>query len=122
MAKKATTKTKKNKTPAHTGEFAVIETGGKQYRVSVGDVITIEKLSNTEQGGKVTFDKVLLVDSGADTTIGTPYIPEAKVVGEFLKEGKGKKILVVKYKAKSRYMKRRGHRQPFSKVRITAIK
>mgnify|MGYP001586508703 FL=1 len=125
MAEKSTTKakkTKKEKLPANTGEFAVIETGGKQYRVFVGDVITIEKLPNVEQGGKVTFDKILLVDSGADTTIGTPYIPEAKVTGELIEEGKGKKILVVKYKAKSRYMKRRGHRQPFSKVKITAIK
>ena len=125
MAEKSTTKAKKakkEKLPANTGEFAVIETGGKQYRVSVGDVITIEKLSNVEKGEKATFDKVLLVDNGADTTIGTPYIPEAKVVGELIEEGKGKKILVVKYKAKSRYMKRRGHRQPFMKVKITSFK
>ncbi len=102
--------------------FAVIETGGKQYRVSEGDVITIEKLSETAKGGKVIFDKVLLVDNGDTTDIGAPYMKGISVTGEVVDEGKGKKILVVKYKAKSRYMKRRGHRQPFTKVKITGLK
>jgi large subunit ribosomal protein L21 len=102
--------------------FAVIETGGKQYRVSEGDVITIEKLSEAEKGGKVTFDKVLLVDNGDTTDLGAPYIKGVTVLGEVVEEGKGRKVLVVKYKAKSRYMKRRGHRQPFTKVKITGLK
>ncbi len=104
-------------------EFAVIETGGKQYKVSVGDVISIEKLpEDKKEGEKFTFDKVLLVDDGNNTTIGDPYIPEAKVEAEFQEEGKGKKIAVMKYKAKSRYFKNKGHRQPFAKVKILAIK
>ncbi len=104
-------------------EFSVIETGGKQYRVSVGDVVTIEKLSGAHKtGGVITFDKVLLWDNGKDTTIGMPYILGAKVSGELLEEGRAKKILVVKYKQKSRYLVRRGHRQPYMKVKIVALK
>ena len=104
-------------------EFAVIETGGKQYKVAVGDVLKIEKLSgNFAVGDKITFDKVLLVDNGVDTTIGSPYIAGAKVESLFQRVGKGKTIKVVKYKQKSRYLKRNGHRQPFSEVKISAIK
>lgn len=105
-------------------EFAVIKSGGKQYRVSVGDVLTIEKLPGEYQkGDKVTFEQVLLVDDGKNTTsIGTPYLPGAIVEGVFESAGKHPKVLVVKYKAKSRYLKRNGHSQPFSKVTITSIK
>jgi large subunit ribosomal protein L21 len=104
-------------------EFAVIETGGKQYKVAVGDVLKIEKLDGEfTLGDKVTFDKVLLVDNGVDTTIGAPYISGAKVESLFQKAGKGKTIKVVKYKQKSRYLKRNGHRQPFMEVKISAIK
>lgn len=104
-------------------EFAVIETGGKQYVVSKGDVITIEKLSDDlKEGDTVTFDKVLLVDNGTDTTIGTPYIKEAKVIGTLAQQGKGKKIDVIKYKAKVRYAKRYGHRQPYMKIKIEEVK
>ncbi len=104
-------------------EFAVIETGGKQYKVAVGDVLKIEKLDGEfTLGDKVTFDKVLLVDNGVDTTIGAPYITGAKVESLFQKAGKGKTIKVVKYKQKSRYLKRNGHRQPFMEVKISAIK
>lgn len=104
-------------------EFAVIKTGGKQYKVAVGDVLTVEKLTGDfNVGDKVTFDKVLLVDNGKDTTIGTPYIDGAKVEALFQKNGKGKTIKVVKYKAKSRYLKTNGHRQPFAEVKISAIK
>lgn len=104
-------------------EFAVIKTGGKQYVVSEGDVITIEKLSGEfKEGDKVTFEEVLLVDDGKDTTIGTPFIKGAKVVGTVEEMGRGKKVEVVKYKAKSRYHKRRGHRQPFFKVKIQTLK
>lgn len=105
-------------------EFAVIETGGKQYIVSADDVITIEKLSGEhKEGEKITFDKVLLVDNGKDTTtVGTPYIKGAKVIGIFQEEGKGKKVNVIKFKSKSRYFKKYGHRQPYAKVKIESLK
>lgn len=99
--------------------FAVIETGGKQYRVSAGSTIRIEKLPNTKEGAAVAFDKVLLTDDGAKTVVGAPYLVGANVKGEVIEEGRNKKIEVIKYKAKSRYFKLRGHRQPFMKVRIT---
>ena len=104
-------------------QFAVIETGGKQYRVSPGDVLTIEKIKGDfKEGDVITFDKVLLVEEGPDTTIGTPYIEQARVEGTLTNQGKGKKVEVIKYKAKSRYFKRRGHRQPEFTVEITTIK
>ena len=103
-------------------EFAVIETGGKQYQVSAGDVITIEKLPGVyAKGDPVIFDRVLLVDDGSNTTIGTPYIPGAAVEAVFEGEGKREKVTVIKYKAKSRYFKKRGHRQHYTKVKITAL-
>ena len=107
-------------------EFAVIQTGGKQYKVSKGDVVSIEKIKGGksgeyQKGEKVSFDKVLLVDDGKDTTIGTPYITGAKVDAEIVEIGRARKILVVKYKQKSRYLRRNGHRQPFFKVKITSI-
>lgn len=104
-------------------EFAVIATGGKQYTVSKGDVITIEKLSGEyKEGDKVVFDKVLLVDDGKDTTIGAPYIAKAEVKGTITEIGRAPKIMVVHYKQKSRYYKKNGHRQPFMKVKIDAVK
>ena len=104
-------------------EFAVIQTGGKQYKVSKGGVLSIEKMKGEyKKGDKVIFDKVLLVDDGKDTTIGTPYIEGAKVNAEILDIGRARKIRVIKYKQKSRYFRRAGHRQPFFKVRITGIK
>ncbi|MGC9605695.1 MAG: 50S ribosomal protein L21 [Minisyncoccia bacterium] len=105
-------------------EFAVIQTGGKQYTVSKGDTITIEKLAGAhKEGDSVAFDKVLLVDDGKDTTIGTPYIPKAKVTGTIAKIGRAPKVLVVRYKQKSRSgWKRNGHRQPFFKVKINSLK
>lgn len=98
-------------TEAKTKEYAVIETGGKQYSVSVGNVISIEKLPEEEKkNGKVTFEKVLLVDDGENATIGTPYIKGAKVTGELTEEGKDKKIRVVRFKNKNRYFKQTGQR------------
>ncbi len=110
-------------------EMAVIKTGGKQYVVSKGDSIFIEKLPFDkaqgkpawQSGDKVIFNEVLLVDNGSDTTIGAPTIKGAEVKGTVIEAGKAKKIDVVKYKAKSRYYKRRGHRQPFLKVKIDSI-
>lgn len=104
-------------------EFAVIHTGGKQYTVSKGDTITIEKLSDEHKAGdKVVFDKVLLVDNGKDTTIGTPYISKASVMGTVSEVGRAPKITVIHYKQKSRYYKKNGHRQPFVKVTIDSLK
>ncbi|MBI5126695.1 MAG: 50S ribosomal protein L21 [Candidatus Taylorbacteria bacterium] len=104
-------------------DFAVIQTGGKQYKVSVGDIITIEKLNDTSKvGDSIVFDKVLLVDDGKDTTIGTPMIPKAEVKGTITAIGRAAKVTVIKYKQKSRYFKKNGHRQPFFKVKIDAIK
>jgi large subunit ribosomal protein L21 len=104
-------------------EFAVIHTGGKQYKVSKGAVLSIEKIKGEyKKGDKVAFDKVLLVDDGKDATIGTPFIKGAKVDAEIMEIGRTRKVLVVKYKQKSRYLRRNGHRQPFFKVKITSIK
>lgn len=104
-------------------EFAIITTGGKQYPVSVGDVIRVEKLpGENNPGDKVVFDKVLLVDNGKDTTIGTPYIEGAQVEAIFQEAGRAKKLIVMRYKAKSNYHKKNGHRQPYSEVKIAAIK
>ena len=103
--------------------YAVIQTGGKQYKVSKGGLVSIEKITGEySKGDKISFDKVLLVDDGKDTTIGTPYIPGAKVDAEIVEIGRSRKVMVVKYKQKSRYLKRNGHRQPFFKVKITSIK
>lgn len=108
---------------AQKDEFAVIFTGGKQYRVSVGGLVSIEKIKGEYKvGDKLTFDQVLLVDDGKDTTIGTPYISGAKVEAELVEIGRARKVMVVKYKQKSRYLKRNGHRQPFFQVKITSIK
>jgi len=108
-------------------EFAVIQTGGKQYKVSKGSLVSIEKMKGNEKdeykkGDTISFDKVLLVDDGSDITVGTPYIEGAKVGAEIVEIGRARKILVVKYKQKSRYLRRNGHRQPFFKVKITEIK
>lgn len=115
------TKTKAAKTDA-AKEFAVIETGGKQYLVSAGDTVKIEKIKGDHKvGDSVVFDQVLLVDNGQDTTIGTPTIQGAKVSAEIKKIAKAKKVTVIKYKAKSNYFKKRGHRQPYFEVTITKL-
>ncbi|HEX5774553.1 MAG TPA: 50S ribosomal protein L21 [Candidatus Paceibacterota bacterium] len=108
-------------------ELAVIKTGGKQYVVAPGALVTIEKLGrgaatqNLKKGDAVTFEDVLLTDNGKETTIGTPAVKGAKVSGTVQMVGRAKKVEVVKYKAKSRYLKRRGHRQPYVKVKIDKI-
>ncbi len=102
--------------------FAVIETGGKQYRVSEGDIITIEKLKGEyNQGDKIAFETVLMFDDGSTSKIGTPHLDGAKVEGELLEQGLGKKVTVIRYKAKSRHFKKKGHRQPYMKVKIEKI-
>lgn len=112
---------------ARNSEFAVIKTGGKQYVVAPGDVVTIEKLGarsktqDLKKGDSVTFSEVLLTDTGSDTKIGTPTVSGASVTGTVQVVGRAPKVEVVKYKAKSRYLKRRGHRQPYLKVKIDTI-
>ncbi len=100
--------------------YAVFETGGKQYKAAVGDVLFIEKL-NVEAGETVKFDKVLLVSDNGEVKAGTPYVNGAVVEAKLEKNGKGKKIRIFKYKAKKTYRRRIGHRQPYSKVVITAV-
>ncbi len=99
--------------------FAVIKTGGKQYRVQEGDVIYVEKM-NAEVDATVNFD-VLLCGEGDAVTVGTPVVEGATVEGKVLAQGKGDKIVVFKFKAKKGYRKTTGHRQPFTKVEITKI-
>ena len=100
--------------------FAVIETGGKQYKVSEGDVVFIEKLEVNE-GETVTFDKVLALQLSDSFSCGAPYVEGATVTANVVKNGKGKKIHVLKYKAKKGEKKKIGHRQPYTKVEITKI-
>jgi large subunit ribosomal protein L21 len=101
--------------------FAVIATGGKQYLAKEGEILTIEKLEG-EKGEAVIFDHILLTaeEDGSKVDIGTPEL-SSKVTGEIVEQGRAKKIEVVKYKAKVRYRRRVGHRQPFTKVKITKI-
>ncbi len=101
-------------------KFAVIETGGKQYRVSPGQKIKIEKL-NAAEGGNFVFDKVLLMVDGEKVEIGTPYISGAKVEAKVLKQGRDKKKIVFRYHSKTRYRKKKGHKQPHTEVEITNI-
>ncbi len=103
--------------------FAIVETGGKQYKISEGDTLSVEKIpGDHKEGSKITFDKVLLIDDGKETRIGTPYIEGAKIEAVFESEGKGKKVTVIRFRPKSRYFKKKGHRQLFTKVKIGAIK
>ena len=100
--------------------YAIIESCGKQYKVSEGDVVFFEKL-DAEQGKKVTFKEVVLVSDDKKVEVGAPYVIGAKVEGKVVEHGKGKKILVYKYKAKKNYRRTQGHRQPYTKVKITKV-
>ncbi len=99
--------------------YAVIETGGKQYRVQEGDVIMVEKLK-AEAGAQIEFDKVLILGEGDQITMGQPYL-DSVVTGKVVENGKGEKVIIYKYKAKKDYRKKQGHRQPFTKVEIIGI-
>ncbi len=99
--------------------FAIIQNGGKQYKVSVGEVVSLEKIDQEE--GNVTFPFVVLSTDGETTTVGEPFIKGALVEGEIVEQGRADKIRVVHRKSKKRMMKVRGHRQPFTKVKITKI-
>lgn len=100
--------------------LAIIKTGGKQYLVSPGKKIKIEKLDKKE-GSEVSFNEVLLLEKQRKLEIGTPLVKGAKVTGKILKQGKGKKIIIFKYKSKKRYKVKKGHRQPFTEVEILKI-
>lgn len=101
--------------------LAIIKTGGKQYLVSKGQKIKIEKI-NEKEGKEVVFDQVLLFHNGKKTEIGTPFLKDKKVIGKVLKHGKLPKIEIFKYKPKKRYKLKKGHRQPYTEVEIIKIK
>lgn len=100
--------------------YAIIETGGKQYKVQEGDVINVEKLTAAE-GESVTIDKVLLVEKDGVVTIGTPYVAGASVAVKVVEHGKGDKVIAFRYKAKKHVRVKKGHRQPYTKLSIEGI-
>jgi large subunit ribosomal protein L21 len=100
--------------------YAVVNTGGKQYKVQAGDVLRVEKLPG-DVGSPVTFDKVLMVADGEDVTIGQPVLEKASVKGTILEQGRAKKIIVFKYKRRKRFRRKQGHRQAFTAVKIDSI-
>ena len=100
--------------------YAIIETGGKQYRVAEGDQISIEKIK-ADDGEQVKFDKVLVLGEGTESKVGAPYVDGAAVFGDVIETGKGKKVIIYKYKSKKDYRKKQGHRQPYTMVEITGI-
>ena len=100
--------------------YAIIETGGKQYKVEQGQIINVEKL-DVAQGEEINFDKVLLIKNGDKIVAGSPIIEKAKVVGEVIETAKGKKIIIFKYKRRKNYRRKKGHRQWYSKVKIKEI-
>ena len=100
--------------------YAVIQTGGKQYRVQPGDTIYVELL-HAEPGSQVELDRVLMIGEGAEVTVGQPFIPGAKVQASVVDEGRGKKIIVFKFKSKVRYRRKNGHRQHFTRLTIQNI-
>ncbi|MBI4120979.1 MAG: 50S ribosomal protein L21 [Parcubacteria group bacterium] len=100
-------------------KLAIIETGGKQYKVASGEELKIEKLSvDNNVGATVIFDKVLLVDDGKEVKVGTPYVEGATVKAEITDKGRDKKVVVIRYKSKVREYKKKGHRQPYTKIKI----
>lgn len=100
--------------------YAVIVTGGKQYRVREGETLRVERLA-ADEGAKVEFDQVLMVGEGADVKIGTPFVKGGKVSGKVRTHGRDRKIKVVKFKRRKNYLRTRGHRQDFTEVEITGI-
>lgn len=109
------------KTKAAPSEFAVIAHGGHQYRVAPGQVVSLEKFEGAEAGKKVVFDQVLLVEKDGDVKVGAPTVSGAKVEGEIVEVGRDRKVTVIHYRAKSRYFKKNGHRQPFVDVKIAKV-
>ncbi|GFI61442.1 50S ribosomal protein L21 [Clostridiales bacterium] len=100
--------------------YAIIETGGKQYKVAEGDVIKVEKLA-VEEGAAYAFDKVLVVSGDNGISVGAPYVAGAKVDATVIGEGKNKKVIIYKYKSKKGFHKKKGHRQPYTMLKINSI-
>ncbi|MFT5519997.1 MAG: large subunit ribosomal protein L21 [Enterobacterales bacterium] len=100
--------------------YAVIQSGGKQHRVSDGLVLKLEKI-NSETGATIDFDKILMVADGENITIGKPYVDGAKVSAEIVSHGRGKKVKIIKFKRRKHHMKQMGHRQWYTEVKITGI-
>ena len=101
--------------------YAVVASGGKQYKVKEGDILKVEKLDG-EVGQEISFDNVLMVSDGENVMIGQPLLEQVSVSGEIVEQGKHRKIIVFKYKKRKRYRKKQGHRQAFTAVRIQSIK
>lgn len=102
-------------------DFAIIRTGGKQYRVEPGQKLKVEKIAAKEDGS-VVFDDVLLVSGKDGVKVGMPHVVGAKIEGKLVKQGRAKKVIVFRYHSKTRYKKKKGHRQEFTEVEITSIK
>lgn len=100
--------------------YAIFQSGGKQYRVSEGDEVNLERIS-ADLGDTVTFEEVLLTSDGQNVTVGQPHVEGSKVVGKVVRQDKDRKILVMKYKRRKGYRRKRGHRQPFTRIRIQNI-
>ena len=100
--------------------FAVFESGGKQHRVTEGEVVRLERLQG-KPGEQIVFDRVLMIAEGNDVAVGTPLVEGGQVAGEVVEQGKGRKITVIKFKRRKNYMRKKGHRQLYTDVRITAI-
>jgi len=100
--------------------YAIVETGGKQIRMEPGKWVDVEKLSG-EVGAEVVLDRVLVLADEKDVVVGTPYIPGVRVRAQIVKHGRGKKIIVFKYKPKKNYRKKQGHRQPYTRLMVTTI-
>ena len=100
--------------------FAVFESGGKQHRVSEGEVVRVERLDGAP-GDSIVFDKVMLIARGDDVAVGTPYVDGGQVTGEVVDQGRGKKIRIIKFKRRKNYLRRAGHRQHYTAIKITGI-
>jgi large subunit ribosomal protein L21 len=100
--------------------YAVIATGGKQYRVSEGTVVRVEKL-DAEAGATVEFDKILVVGEGADVAVGAPYVGGARVTATVQSHGKADKVRIVKFRRRKHYLRQKGHRQPYTEIKVTGI-
>jgi large subunit ribosomal protein L21 len=101
--------------------YAIVDSGGKQYKVQEGEVLRVEKLAG-EVGDSVSFDRILMFSDGDDVNIGTPLLEDVAVSGHIVEQGKAKKIIVFKYKRRKRYRRKRGHRQQFTAVKVDSIK
>jgi len=101
--------------------YAVIKTGGKQYRVSEGDIINVEKITRADNQNEVSIKEVLMIVDGDNVTVGTPYVENASVIANAILDGKSEKVVVFKYKRKKDYRRKQGHRQPYTQLEISKI-